>query len=242
MTSAATTPEDLFSRARTLDPARPLVTFYDDATGERAELSAASLGNWIAKTHFLLIDELGLGVGDRAYIDVPLHWLDLVVRFGAWSAGLEVVTDPGDAAVAFVGVAGLDATAGIDEVYALALAPWGQGFSGAPPAGSTDFVAAVRPQADAWATVRPAATPDDPALDGRPRSELVAAATARAGELGLTDGARLLVGERPDGGLEIVDVLAALTVGGTVVLLRNAPATTTDRRIAQENVTHVAVR
>ncbi len=45
-------------------PGDPLVTFYNDATGERIELSAKSLANWVAKTHFLLLDELGLGPGD----------------------------------------------------------------------------------------------------------------------------------------------------------------------------------
>ncbi len=32
------------------DRARPLLTYYDDATGERAELSAITLENWVAKT------------------------------------------------------------------------------------------------------------------------------------------------------------------------------------------------
>ena len=32
------------------DAGRPLVTFYDDATGERVELSVATYANWVAKT------------------------------------------------------------------------------------------------------------------------------------------------------------------------------------------------
>ena len=47
----------LQSRART-SPASPLITFYDLATGERMELSAASLDNAVAKTAGLLRDEL----------------------------------------------------------------------------------------------------------------------------------------------------------------------------------------
>jgi hypothetical protein len=31
------------------DPVGPRVTYYDDATGERIELSAATLANWAAK-------------------------------------------------------------------------------------------------------------------------------------------------------------------------------------------------
>ena len=235
-----TTPEGLFAEARSADAARPIVTFYDDATGERAELSAASLGNWVAKTHFLLTDELGLGVGARAYVDLPLHWFDLVVLLGCWSAGLEVTSDPAGAEAAFVDAPGVPAALAADEVFALALAPWGNGFSGAPPTGSTDFVAAVRPQADAWASVRPPAGPADAALNGVNRAGLVAAATNRATELGLGPGARLLVGESAGGRPDVVTLLAPLTVGGSLVLLRNAPATADDRRIAQENVTAVA--
>jgi uncharacterized protein (TIGR03089 family) len=233
-------PEQLFAEARAADAARPLVTFYDDTTGERAELSAASLGNWVAKTHFLLTDELGLGVGDRAYVSLPLHWMDVVVLFGAWSAGLEVVSDPAGAAAGFVTADGVGAAGAADEVFALALAPWGQGFTGAPPAGSTDFVAAVRPQADAWASVRSPGRADDLALDGRSRAQVVEAATARAVELGFGDGARLLVGEHPSGVVDVITLLAPFTVGGTLVLLRHATATADDRRIAQENVTHIA--
>jgi uncharacterized protein (TIGR03089 family) len=38
------------------DPGRPLVTFYDDATGERVELSVATYANWVAKTSSLLVE------------------------------------------------------------------------------------------------------------------------------------------------------------------------------------------
>src|SRR5262245_66226190 len=48
------------------DPTRPLLTWYDDTTGERTELSGATLGNWVAKTANLLVDGVGAGPGDRA--------------------------------------------------------------------------------------------------------------------------------------------------------------------------------
>jgi hypothetical protein len=41
---------------------RPLLTYYDDATGERSELSAVALGSWAARTAGLLRDGCGLGV------------------------------------------------------------------------------------------------------------------------------------------------------------------------------------
>ena len=62
----------------------------------------ASLGNWVAKTHFLLTDELGLGVGDAALIDLPAHWISVPCVLGALTAGLALTDDGGSAAVAFV--------------------------------------------------------------------------------------------------------------------------------------------
>ena len=134
----AQTPEALFAAVRADDAARALVTFYDDSTGERMELSAASLGNWVAKTHFLLTDELGLGPGDRAFVAVPMHWQRLVVWLGAWSAGLELVTRPDDAQVAFVSAERAAEAETVDEVFALALAPWGRGFEVPPGVAATD--------------------------------------------------------------------------------------------------------
>jgi hypothetical protein len=43
----------------------PRITYYDDATGERIELSTVTLANWAAKTANLLRDELGAGPGSR---------------------------------------------------------------------------------------------------------------------------------------------------------------------------------
>ena len=41
-------PSDLLDGAVRRDAAAPLVTHYDDATGERVELSATTLANWVA--------------------------------------------------------------------------------------------------------------------------------------------------------------------------------------------------
>lgn len=220
------------------------MTFYDDTTGERMELSAASLGNWVAKTHFLLGDELGLGPGDRALVDLPLHWQRLVVWFGAWSAGLEVVTHADGANVAFVSADRVAAAGGVHDVFALALAPWGRGFDGGalPPEGAADFVVAVRPQPDAWASVRAPAGPHDPAFAGRSRTELVAAARALAVERGLTPGARVAVSDASPGADCPETVLAVLSVAGSLVLTRTAGMSddlgAQTRRDRQERISH----
>lgn len=231
-----TSPEALFADRRANDPTGPLLTFYDDASGERAELSATSLGNWVAKTHFLLGDELGLGPGDRAYVALPMHWLQVAVLLGVWSAGLEVVTTPDAADVAFVDAEHV-ALARAPEVLALALQPWGRGFDGPPPPGTTDYVVAVRPQADAWASVRPPASPGDAALDGSSRSGVVAAARRRAESLGLVRGARVLLEDRAAGSPDVLTLLAVLAVGGSLVLVRHATGDPSASRIAQERVT-----
>src|SRR5687767_11353023 len=88
---------------------RPLVTFYDDATGERVELSVATYANWVAKTSSLLQDELGLERGDTVLVDLPAHWLTPVWLGACWSNGLAVTADR-DALSALVvcGPQGLD--------------------------------------------------------------------------------------------------------------------------------------
>src|SRR5215211_7667214 len=84
----------VLARELRADAGHPLVTFYDDSTGERVELSVATYANWVAKTASLLQDELGLVHGDRLRVDLPTHWLAPVWLGAAWSLGL-IVTPPG---------------------------------------------------------------------------------------------------------------------------------------------------
>ena len=73
------------------DPVGPRITYYDDATGERIELSTVTLANWAAKTANLLRDELGAGPGSRVAVLLPAHWQTAAVLFGVWWIGAEVV-------------------------------------------------------------------------------------------------------------------------------------------------------
>ncbi|HEY9252506.1 MAG TPA: TIGR03089 family protein, partial [Nocardioides sp.] len=72
-----TYPETL-ARALRTDPGGPFVTFYDEASGERQELSTTTYANWVAKASGLLLDEHGLERGDSIRIDLPTHWLATV--------------------------------------------------------------------------------------------------------------------------------------------------------------------
>jgi uncharacterized protein (TIGR03089 family) len=233
-------PELLFQARLTSDPSGPLVTFYDDETGERAELSAKSLGNWVAKTHFLLLDELGTAPGDRAYLSLPVHWLAAPILLGCWFAGLEVVTDPAQASVAFCDSATVQsgAVAGVPDVFAVSLLSMAR--SAEPPEGSSDYAAAVRVQPDSWAAVRPQAAAQDPALDGISRAQLARQAAGTAAELGLDSGGRLMWTEPEFGATAwVAALLAPLAVGGSVVLVRSADRGKTAARAASEQVTAI---
>jgi uncharacterized protein (TIGR03089 family) len=70
---------------------RPLLTWYHRALGQRVELSLRTFGNWVAKTANLLVEELGLGAGDRVATLLPSHWQGPVVLAGCWRAGVSVV-------------------------------------------------------------------------------------------------------------------------------------------------------
>jgi uncharacterized protein (TIGR03089 family) len=78
--------ELVLARARR-DGDRPYVTFYDDARGERVELSARTFENWTAKTANLLAEELGVEPGDRVASALGGHWQALVVAFACWRLG-----------------------------------------------------------------------------------------------------------------------------------------------------------
>ena len=54
--------------------ARPLITYYDDATGERVELSATTTANWAAKAANLLRDECDVEPGTPVAVLLPAHW------------------------------------------------------------------------------------------------------------------------------------------------------------------------
>lgn len=245
------TPEQLFAELLSREPGRPFVTYYDEASGERSELSARSLANWVAKTHHLLTGELGLGAGDGALLALPAHWVSLAPLLGALTAGLELVADPPAAEVAFVEPDTLAAAGGVPDVYAIAPGSARVGFGDAVPAGANDYVTAVRPHEDKWAGVRFGAGPDDPCLDGRTRREVIEWARQRASDLGLGERARVLCTRDWAGPGDLVDtVFAPLTVGGSLVFVRNGtgPGAATlvdaqvlERRAAQERTTaHVA--
>src|SRR5689334_12597573 len=103
--SDPTTVADLARTALSTGAARPMLTYYDQATGERTELSGVSLGNWVAKTANLLVDGCGLAPDAPVGVKLPPHWQTAAVLLGCWLAGVVVETDSVD------GLAGLPSDA-----------------------------------------------------------------------------------------------------------------------------------
>ncbi|OBI49280.1 TIGR03089 family protein [Mycobacterium kyorinense] len=219
------------------DPVGPRITYYDDATGERIELSAVTLANWAAKTGNLLRDELGAGPGSRVAVLLPAHWQTAAVLFGVWWIGAEVLLDGNEADIALCTAARLDEadSTGAGEVAVLSLDPFGRS---APdlPVGVTDYATAVRVHGDQIVAERH----PGPALAGRSADELLADCQSSAAATGVTAADRVLSTAAWDQPGELVDgLLAVLAVGGSLVQVANPDAAALARKVETEKVTRV---
>ncbi|QEV18434.1 TIGR03089 family protein [Streptomyces alboniger] len=221
------TPADLLRSALASDPGRPLVTFYDDATGERVELSVATFANWVAKTANLLQGDLSAEPGDRAVLLLPAHWQTAVWLLACSSVGVvaDVGGDPASADLVVSGPDTLDAARACSgERVALALRPLGGRFPQTPD-GFADYAVEVPGQGDQFAPYAPV-DPDEPALvvggEELTGSEVVERARADAARLGVEAGSRVLSGQSYEAWEGLSHGLyGALAVGGSVVLCRH---------------------
>lgn len=251
MTSPAQdTPAGLLASALRGDPGRPLITFYDDATGERVELSVATFANWVAKTANLIQDELGAQPGDRLALLLPAHWQTAVWLLACSSVGVlvDVAGDPAGADLVVSGPDTLDAARACSgERVALALRPLGGRFP-TPPEGFVDYAVDVPGQGDRFAPFSPV-DPDAPALivAGAELSgaEVVERALRDAPGLDLTGPGSRLLSTRPYDTWEGLSagLYAPLATGGSVVLCRHADQLADDardKRIDTERVTATA--
>ncbi|WP_416979213.1 TIGR03089 family protein [Streptomyces sp. T028] len=251
MNATDRTPADLLRSALAADPARPLVTFYDDATGERVELSVATFANWVAKTSNLLQDGMSAEPGDRVALLLPAHWQTAVWLLACASVGViaDVDGDPARADFVVAGPGRFEAGLACGgERYALSLAPLGRRFVPGPPEGYADYAVEVPTYGDRFVAYA-AVDPEAPALvvAGAEYSgaEVVERARAGAAGLGLTGpGSRLLSGLPYDTweGLG-AGLYAPLASGGSVVLCRNlalAGEEAVAQRIESERVTATA--
>lgn len=257
----AATPAELLRRRVAGDPSNPFVTFYDDATGERVELSARTFDNWVAKTANFLVDGLGAEPGTRVVLVLPPHWQTAVWLLACWSAGL--VAEPVDPEAVRgrdgagpIGSSGpyilaaaqevLDdvvADEAAEEIVGLSLHALGGPLADCPP-GVTDYADEVRTYGDRFVP-GPEVTPDAPALsvtkDTLSGADLVDAARRAAEKHELDARDRLLV-DVPFTTLDgvLTGLLAPLASGASVIIQRNFDKAALDRRLTVEHVTVVA--
>ena len=236
---------EVLTRQLRADPGRPLLTYYDEATGERTELSVATYANWVAKAGSLLVDELGLERGDRLRVDLPAHWLTAVFLGAAWSTGLVVTDEAVDEGRPDAVVTGPDGLgrwaplAGDVPVLACSLLPFGVRFADPLPVGVRDVGVEIWGQPDSFAPWNPP-TADDPAvaMDGvtRTHREMWEAATAGT-SVGSTGGDRLLSEENPASPPGLSSFTGPLATGGSVVLVSHADPDRLEAIAVAERVT-----
>ncbi|WP_246017257.1 TIGR03089 family protein [Micromonospora pisi] len=237
------------------DGGRPLLTYCDDATGERVDLPAAALGEWTARTANLLVDGCGLLPGDRAAVLLPPHWQTAAVLLGAWSAGVSVAFHPlATAGLPRIGAGSdlpVDATfvardrvdnwledvPEADHRFVLGLASGGAPL-GEVPDGYRDYVTEVRAHGDSlppYASVQPT---DAATVDGTSYREWATLAREIAELRGIRAGDRVLV-ETAEHEHPVKWLLAPLFVGASVILCANLEPGTADARARTEGATLV---
>jgi len=218
------TPADLLRREVSHDGARPLLTWYDDETAARVELSVVTTANWVAKLAGLLTDEHDVQPGVVVSVALPLHWQTACVLLAVWTCG---------GAVDLTGDGDLRVGSGDDVDVQVVPDPMGMTLSRLVGSQPDDFAPLV---------------PVDPAasalrVDGRmwTHEQLAADAMHAAVQHALDRATRVLTTR----GYDTVDgldagLLAPLAAGGSVVLVSNPDEGRLRDRCATENVSHTA--
>jgi uncharacterized protein (TIGR03089 family) len=204
------------------DPSKPLLTYYDESTGERVELSTITTANWVAKTSNFLVDDLEAEPGTRIRIGLPTHWLRFVWILSAWNVGAIVADTDAD-----IGVSGPELEADEDVRVAASLRPLGGRFTTAPP-GFLDIAAEVPGHGDHFVALDP---PQSATIaldvDGRrfTHAELLAESEAESGRRLFTPGSLAR-----DAGVIVQTCLG----GGSLVIVSSATPEQISRVSAQE--------
>ena len=248
-----TRPDALLRELQRSDSARPRITCYDDtdgpAGGERIELSARVLSNWVAKAANALQEDYDVEPGSVVLLALPPHWRTAYWALAVWAVGGCVALDLSEDAdlcvsddrallADFVDRSGAGAGAVLVTLPALA-----RRSPDEVPDGMMDEAAQLATYADQfepWAE----ADDDDPALTvGGERITygrlLADAASAVGADIGpLAPGARAHVSTY-DTALFLSVLLGAWAVDGSVVLSRGEPtAEALAGRLLTEGVTH----
>jgi uncharacterized protein (TIGR03089 family) len=230
--------------------ARPVLTYYDDATGERTALTAETLAGWAGRVARLLREGCGLDAGDRVAVLLPPHWQTAAVLLGGWAANVSV-------SFRLAATAGLAPVGrGEDEPFDAVFAPrhriddWLDHVPAARhrfvlhngdvdvPDGYRDLMtelAAYGGTLPAYATLRAS---DAASVDGTTYREWGGVARAVADQHGWHPGDRVLV-DAAEHEHAVFWLLAPFSAGATVVLCANLDRARLNERVAAERVTRV---
>ncbi|RLP92517.1 TIGR03089 family protein [Micromonospora sp. CV4] len=235
------------------DAERPLLSYRDEATGERVDLTAHQVGAWAARSAGLLRDGCGLGPGSRVAVLLPPHWRTAAVLLGAWASGLAVSFRPRATAGLPVLEPGGDRPFDAVFVTPERQDDWLEDVPDAPhrylvgtgpgpladvPLGWLDWSAEVLRYADATPD-HTVIRPSDPAsADGTTYGEWGALAGGIAEMLDLRAGDRLLV-DAAEHEQPLKWLLAPLSAGASVVISANLDPARRDTVVAAERVSRV---
>lgn len=215
---------------------QPLLTFYDDRSGERTELSYATYFNWASKAANLLAEELDLARGGSVTVGVTGHWTGAVVTVAAWMVGASVAfgMSAGKTDVLVVSEAGAPGHAAHPGLLVIGGGMGGRLTTAAPGVAFGDEVLAF---GDDY---------DDPHVSGELAAVDVAGKTVSQIDLlhtaadVLPSGARALVTSGLGSLAGILEVLVMpIAAGGSVVWCPASAGERLAERRAQERVTHV---
>lgn len=221
-----TRPADVLAELLRTDAAAPRITTYDDTDaptrGERIELSARVLSNWVSKAANALQDDFDAAPGSVVRLDLPPHWRTAYWALATWSVGATVSLDvegPADVVVTTdPGTAGAAAAAGVGSVL-VTLAGLARSATVPVPTGVMDEARELSTHADQFAAWEDASD-DDVALVAAGERTAYASIVAPQGESGER---RHLTTTDTETFLRIT--LGLWAAGGSVVLSRgDAPA------------------
>lgn len=228
-------PADVLAAMLRADPARPRITAYDDATGERIELSARVLSTWVAKAANLLQDDADAGPGSSVGLDLPPHWRAHYWALAAWSVGARVVLGAGAVSADVVVTTSPQVAAGAPG-YAVLVTPAALARSNPlTPPGVLDEareLATFGDRFDGYAAPAPEAPALDPGGEGPQAAYREVVDQTRARDWGRAP--RVLLSG--DLHRDLVDALAAWASDGSVVSVAH-PAGDQQARREAERVT-----
>lgn len=231
------TPPEILADLRSDDDAAPRITWYDlgdgPTGGERVELSARVLANWVAKAANALRDEWDVQPGDVVGLDLPPHWRSLYWAFAAWSVGAGVAAGlPAGAEPAVIVTTDAGHLDLAPEGALVTLAALARGAVDPPPPGVMDEARELATHGDVFTPQGRPASGDPFLVEG----ERIRTFGDLVGELSAFAPGRRVHTATDDLGEFLRVALSAYAAGGSVVLTSGGSPAALDRVLADERV------